>query len=351
MEKPEGSKPEGSEPEAGSSEASAPVPSADKPGFKGDGGYVYDVDDKTKVIKILKSPRSAGGQSVTPGSSAYAAIAKELNDKYQLGLDVPVVKPRVPLTFSTEADMLRDMNPRQRAEYAATGKLDSAKEGGQPYVPPRPFGDRAAAGELVNGAALRGAADRAIARGQPPMTDAKPFADRVAEDTLVNKAALAGVAQREAMKAPPPRLEPMSEAGDMDSQIALQNPPMKPFADRVAEGTLTNNAALAGVAQRTQASLANQKPKDMGLTSAVGGKPPPLAPPLAASMKRLGFPGDASQGITPELVQWLSSLPDASLYDPSSSPGNALEMIKAIAASSTGVSSKDYGKPNGLPIM
>jgi hypothetical protein len=338
-------------PEGGSPEGVAPIPAADKPGFEGEGGYVYDVDDATKAIKILKSPRSAGGQSVTPGSPAYAAIAKELNDKYQLGLDVPTPKPAPALTFSTEADKLRDMNPQQRAEYEATGRLDSAKEGGKPYVPPRPFADRVAADELVDGAALRGATDRAIARGQPPMTDPKPFADRVAEGTLVNGAALAGVRQREEMKAPPPRVEPMAEAGDLDSQVASLNPPIKPFADRVADGTLTNNAALAGTAQRTQASLAGQKPADSWVSQIASGQAPPLAPSLVTSLKRLGFPGDAAQGITPDLVDWLSALPDAKLYEPTKSLGNALEMIKAIASSSTGVTSKDYGRPNGQPIM
>lgn len=265
MEKPEGSSPE----------AAAPVPSADKPGFEGDGGYVYDVDDKTKTIKILKSPRSAGGQSVAPGSPTYAAIAKELNDKYQLGLDVPAPKPegfKMPPSMGTE--------PPSEA-----GRMPGRSTPASDWKPPMPV--------------------------QPPLP---------AFGNMANKD-----------KDSPPSLMD-NAAATMDKVTSLRLPDPKPLET----GLQPNNVQLP-IAKAAQ------------IQGAMG--TPPLAPQLAASMKRLGFPGDAVQGITPELVNWLSTLPDAEMYKPEQSPGNALEMIKAIASSSTGVTSKDYGRPNGQPIM
>lgn len=50
-------------------------------------GYVYQVDPGTRNITIVKSPRSKGGQVLKPGDRYYDAIAAQLNNTYDIGLN------------------------------------------------------------------------------------------------------------------------------------------------------------------------------------------------------------------------------------------------------------------------
>ena len=262
------------------------VPSSDKPFFQGDGGYEYDVGND-KTITIAKSPHSAGGQKLKPGAAAYAAIANELNDKYQLDLPTDV----------------------------AAAPQGSPSAGSKPVASARGY----TIPDMVGAPPVE--APNARAHVAPASSAGK----------LPTQTSFGGMADRE-RNDPPTRMD--NAATTAAKAAALELPREVPLITG-----LQPNTGTKAVADVVRQSVANPAKIEGAMTGAA-----PLSADLGAALVKQGYPNGTPSAITPDVVKWLDSQPDAALYKPSESPRNALEMIRAMASSPTSMASSNYGQ-------